>query len=93
MKEEIEELVRERLSSIEERLAAIEHERWSHWQSYMHAQCEPQPDGALLIPAELVARWNAQISRPYEELTAEEKRSDREQVQRYLPIIVEALKG
>lgn len=76
---------------IEEQLAALEHERWSHWQSYMHSLCEAQPDGSLVIPVELVKRWNRQMTTPYEQLPADERESDREQVRRYLPLIVDAL--
>lgn len=74
-----------------EQLAAIEHERWAHWQRYLHDQCERAPDGSLVIPVELVQRWEAQISTPYAELTPEEQESDRDQVRRYLPVIVEGL--
>ncbi len=72
-------------------LATAEHERWAHWQQYVHDHCEPREDGSLVIPAELAARWNAQIATPYVDLSAEEQRSDQEQVRRYLPIIVDAL--
>ena len=72
-------------------LAAIEHERWAHWQRYVHDHCERQQDGSLVIPAELAARWQAQIQTPYVELTERERDSDREQVRRYLPVIVDAL--
>lgn len=72
-------------------LAAVEHERWAHWQRYVHDHCERQQDGSLLIPAELAARWEAQIETPYVELTERERDSDREQVRRYLPIIIDAL--
>jgi hypothetical protein len=74
-----------------ETLAAIEHERWAHWQRYMHAQCRPGADGALIIPAELVNQWAEQLSTPYAELSEREKDSDREQVRRYLPAIEAAL--
>jgi hypothetical protein len=74
-----------------EELSAIEHGRWAHWQRYVHSKCEPKPDGALLIPADLVARWEAQIDTPYSELSEVEKESDRDQVRRYLPAIVAAL--
>ena len=80
-----------REESLLESLAAIEHERWSHWQRYLHAQCRQQADGSLTIPAELVARWSAQMSTPYAELSEAERESDREQVHRYLPIIAAAL--
>ncbi len=74
-----------------ESLAALEHERWSHWQRYLHDQCERRDDGSLLIPAELATRWSIQMSTPYAELSEEEKASDREQVFRYLPTIAAAL--
>lgn len=73
-----------------ERLAAIEHERWSHWQRYMHGKATRQADGALLIPADLVARWEQQIATNYVDLSSKEQESDKEQVERYLPIIEDA---
>ncbi|TQK29868.1 hypothetical protein [Arthrobacter sp. SLBN-53] len=72
-------------------LAAVEHERWAHWQRYVHDNCERQQDGSLVIPAGLAARWEAQIETPYVELTERERDSDREQVLRYLPVILDAL--
>ena len=74
-----------------EKLAAAEHERWAHWQRYLHQQCIPGPDGSLTIPADLVHKWAAQIDTPYAELTEAEKDSDREQVGRYLPLIEQEL--
>lgn len=74
-----------------EELAAVEHERWSHWQQYLHDQCVPGPDGSLTIPAELARRWSAQMTTPYNELSEEERDSDRDQVRRYLPVIATAL--
>ncbi|MGA4900587.1 hypothetical protein ACPCAJ_22685 [Streptomyces griseoincarnatus] len=70
-----------------EELASVEHERWSHWQRYLHSQCVRNDDGSLTIPPELVRRWEVQMSTPYSELSEQEKESDREQVRRYLPII------
>jgi hypothetical protein len=87
------ERIREALESDEtvERLAAIEHERWAHWQRYVHRQCERQDDGSLVIPAELAARWEAQFETPYAELTEKERDSDREQVRKYIPTVVAAV--
>jgi hypothetical protein len=85
-------MLRRTLYALLEPLAAIEHERWCHWQRYVHSRCLPHGgDGALLIPADLVKRWNEQINTPYPRLTETEKESDREQVRRYLPLIVQAL--
>jgi len=79
------------LNSITEELAGIEHERWSRWQSYMHSKGRRQNDGSILIPADLVRRWDRQAVTSYSELSESEKASDREQVRRYLPLIVDAL--
>jgi RNA polymerase-interacting CarD/CdnL/TRCF family regulator len=76
-----------------EELAAVEHERWSHWQRFMHGKGERLPDGSLVLPAELVRRWERQMSTPYTDLGETEKESDREQVRRYLPSVVRALDG
>lgn len=79
------------LEEILEELASVEHMRWAHWQRYMHEKGQRQPDGSLVIPAELVEKWQRQIDTPYVDLSESEKESDREQVRRYLPIIVRAL--
>lgn len=80
-----------RLLGLVEELATVEHERWSHWQRYLHSKCVRAEDGSLTIPAELVRRWELQMNTPYSELSEEEKESDREQVRRYLPIITEVI--
>lgn len=85
--------IRNKLKSdqVMERLATVEHERWAHWQRYVHGQGERQSDGSLLIPAELVARWEQQIATGYSDLSVEEQESDQEQVRRYLPTVLDAL--
>ncbi|NKJ71805.1 hypothetical protein GFL38_05795 [Rhizobium leguminosarum bv. viciae] len=70
-----------------ENLAAIEHERWAHWQSYVHSSAERQSDGSLVIPRKLVEHWERQIETSYHKLSDEEKKTDREQVMKYLPYI------
>ena len=75
---------------LREQLAAIEHERWAHWQRWMHDQgrrARPDGTGALVLPAVLVDRWERQIATTYADLTEAEKASDREQVDRYWPLI------
>lgn len=83
--------IEDALQGILEALAHIEHERWSHWQKYMHAKGSRQTDGSLLIPADLVAQWDRQIATPYTKLSESEKESDRDQVRKYLPAVIEAL--
>jgi hypothetical protein len=78
------------LESLLEELAEIEHERWAHWQTYLHSLCEKEEDGSLRIPKDLVSRWLKQISTKYSDLSEKEKESDRDQVRRYIPIISRA---
>lgn len=78
-----------------EEWASIEHERWSKWQKYLHSQCFTSPEftRALIIPADLVARWERQIETPYSELSEKEKESDREQVRPYIKDITTILQA
>lgn len=78
---------RGRCADLREQLAAIEHERWSHWQRWMHQQGQLNPDGSLTLPAELVQRWERQSTTPYSALSDAEKQSDRDQVTRYWHLI------
>jgi hypothetical protein len=70
-----------------EELAALEHDRWAHWQRYVHDKGQRQPDGSVILPPDLVDRWDRQINTRYEDLTTEEKESDREQVRKYFPLL------
>ena len=79
------------LDTLMERLADVEHTRWSQWQKHMHQKATKQPDGSLLIPPELVSQWERQLTTSYSDLAEAEKESDREQVRKYLPVIAEAL--
>jgi hypothetical protein len=80
------------LDDLLETLASVEHERWSHWQRFLHSKCVAVGcEGALLIPGKLVKRWEEQIGTSYSNLPEDEKESDREQVRKYLPLIVNAL--
>ena len=74
-----------------EKLSDIEHQRWCHWQRFMHDQGKRMPDGSLLLPAGLVSKWDRLIETPYSKLTDKERESDREQVHRYLPTVVQGL--
>jgi glutathione S-transferase len=84
---------------LREKLAAIEHERWSHWQAWFFSQCEQMMTGAdkigLKVPQGYVDHLQKQIDTHYQQLSEQEKESDREQVDRYWPLIekhMEALK-
>ncbi len=77
------------LADLIDTLAAVEHQRWAHWQSYLHAQGEACTDGSIRLSEPQVRQWEKQIATPYEELSEREKESDREQVLRYLPLLLE----
>lgn len=76
-----------------EDLAHIEHERWSHWQKYMHSRGVRQADGGLLFPAPLIEQWDRQIATRYADLSENEKGSDREQVLKYLRLVAGVISG
>lgn len=85
-------------ADLRERLAAIEHERWADWQRYLHGQCSTinatgafALTDALVIPSNLVERWERQIATPYGDLSEAEKDTDRRQVDRYWWLIAELL--
>ena len=73
-----------------ETIAAVEHERWAHWQNYLHNQCNVRDDGSLVIPPDLAARWAHQMATPYSKLSEHEKESDREQAREYLQALKRA---
>lgn len=78
---------RDRYIDLRERLAESTHKHWVHWQQYLHTRCQRQPDGSLVIPADVVATWEHLIATPYPLLTDQEKQSDRDQVDRYWSLI------
>ena len=77
-----------------EKLAGIEHQRWSDWQKYLHSKLkyvewkegEKTMCGYLLDPNDY-ERWERQIDTDYKDLSEKEKDSDREQVMRYWNLI------
>lgn len=79
--------IRQRLEKAIDQLAAIEHERWAHWQRHVHGQGVRSSDGGLTLPADAVARWDRQIRTSFDQLDEKEKDSDRDQVRRYLDTI------
>lgn len=72
-----------------EKLAEIEHERWTSWQEYVFKICKINPDNndELIIPGWAVKHWMRQINTPYKKLSEKEKESDREQVLKYWHLI------
>ena len=78
---------------VREKLADIEHDRWSKWQKYMHSKMERISTAKWSLLDELFQRWERQINTRYAELSEKEKDSDREQVDMHLPLIKQFLKS
>jgi hypothetical protein len=64
-----------KLLSVREKLADLEHEQWSHWTKYFLNNIVDKEDG--LIRLDLVQRWNEQTKSAYSTLSEKEKDSDR----------------
>lgn len=73
--------------SLIEKLADKEHASWSRWMSYLFSKCTRTPEGSLAIPTDLEHRWKNQMETPYEDLSLQEKESDRKEVYNILPDI------
>lgn len=59
-----------------DKLGAVEHIRWAHWQEYLFSKCNKNDDGTLTIPSDLVVRWKRLVDLHYKELTRDEQQSD-----------------
>ena len=73
---------------LRERLAALCHDQWSGWITYQFSKCASGFDIAnLVIPGWAVERWTRQSSTTYDDLSEEEKESDRKEADRFLAIL------
>ena len=77
-------LVEIREIDIMETLASIQHDIWSHWMDYLFSKSLDNSDGSVTIPREFVERWTNQQNTSYQDLTEEEKESDRNQVRKFI---------
>lgn len=75
------------MSDIREELAELAHNQWSGWMEYMFSKCDTGYMGTLVIPAWAVERWKRQMNTPYEELSDEEKDSDRSEADKFMKVI------
>lgn len=70
-----------------EELASLMHGIWCGWRCYVVARSTLNSDGTMTTPAWAVKRWGRQINTPYDELSEEEKDSDRKQADKVLALI------
>lgn len=73
-------------------LAALEHERWSHWMRYLFTQGTLHADGSFTIPAAKVERWCWQSETPYASLPEDMRRSDRDEVHKTLALLKQSVR-
>lgn len=66
-----------------EKLADLEHRRWSHWQEYLHGRLT-NLNGTLVMSPKYRSHLERQINTPYSKLTEKEKDSDREEVKKFI---------
>lgn len=70
--------------SIREACAAVQHEIWSSWMRYLFETTIDMGHNGLAISPSNVIRWARQMNTPYDELSEEEKESDRHQADKIL---------
>ena len=71
-----------------EKLSDLEHDSWARWMKYLFNVSTKLLDGSVLIPKESVHRWTRQMNTEYENLSEEEKESDRKEVR----VVIDLLK-
>jgi hypothetical protein len=70
-----------------ELLADYAHNSWSGWMDYMFSKCSENKDGTITIPSTSVERWQRQMKTTYDDLSEEEKWSDRDQAEKILKVL------
>ena len=68
-----------------EKLADLEHKRWSNWQTWCHKILrEHCPSEAM---EKVLAQWDKQIAMDYKDLSEREKEMDREEARKTLEVL------
>ena len=70
----------------EEKVAELAHDQWSGWMEYLFEKCSDNEDGSVNIPLKLVKRWKKQMENNYENLSEEEKDSDRKEAKKFISL-------
>ena len=80
-------------NDLREKLAEYSHSAWSQWVAYMFDKCIYSVSfggDKLIIPNDLVLRWQRQMDTPYADLPEHEKEIDRAEADKMLAIVNEA---
>jgi hypothetical protein len=67
-----------------EELASAQHDIWAHWMKYLFSKCITPVDGSCIILPADVERWKRQCATSYDDLSEDEKESDRRIVRRFI---------
>lgn len=70
-----------------ELLAKYAHNQWSGWMKYLFSKGEINIDGTWTMPKWAVERWQRQMNTKYENLSEQEKKSDKEEAEGMLKIL------
>lgn len=76
-----------------EKIAAVQHAIWSHWMRYLFNVCIINEDGSLTIPSEKVLRWTRQMNTDYNDLSEDEKKSDKNQANKVIDVLLQEARG
>jgi len=72
---------------MKEQLSELAHNQWSDWMKYLFSKGIFNEDGTWTMPKWAVDRWNRQMNTNYQDLSNEEKESDRNEADKMLEII------
>lgn len=64
-------------SRLRETLAVYAHTAWAGWMEYLFRFGTINEDGTFTMQADKVERWQRQMNTPYDQLTEQERNSDR----------------
>jgi len=69
-----------------EEIAAHCHEQWAGWMRWMFDKSSIDRQGNCIIPRELYKRWYRQCKTSYDDLSEEEKDSDRKEADEFISL-------
>lgn len=77
------------LEGLKEKLADYAHSAWSRWMKHILEKGYLQNDGSIVLPVGFVSRWTRQMNRTHHELTADEQKSDLEEADLMIEIMLQ----
>lgn len=75
------------MSKLREKLADLCHKQWSGWMEYLFSKGKFNDDGTWTMPSWAVDRWKKQSQTEFNNLSKQEKESDRSEADRFIKVI------